>query len=146
MHGDPAGTVTLDYDDRFRRRIALECDNGLAFLLDLPKVTELQDGDDLLLEDGRHIRVAAAAEPLMKAIAADMHHLIRITWHVGNRHLPCEIHPDHLILRHDYVIADMLTRLGATVTLFDGPFNPEGGAYGQTRAHSHEHKTLRIDV
>lgn len=138
-HAVPAGVVTLDYDDRFRRRIALTCDNGLDFLLDLPKVTELRDGDDLVLEDGRHVRVQAASEALMKATAKDMHHLIRTAWHVGNRHLPCEIHSDHLILRHDHVIADMLRQLGAEVDLFDGPFNPEGGAYGKGRTHSHEH-------
>lgn len=138
-HDAPAGVVTLNYDDRFRRRIALTCDNGLAFLLDLPKVIDLHDGDDLLLLDGRHVRVRAAAEPLMKATSNDPHHLIRIAWHVGNRHLPCEIHPDHLLLRSDHVIADMLTQLGATVETQDAPFNPEGGAYGQGRTHSHDH-------
>ncbi|WP_350333905.1 urease accessory protein UreE [Coralliovum pocilloporae] len=138
-HESPSGIVTLSYDDRFRRRIALTCDNGLAFLLDLPQATELRDGDDLLLEDGRHIRVKAAPERLMKATARDKHHLIRTAWHIGNRHLPCEIHPDHLILRHDHVIAEMLVKLGTDVEFLDAPFNPEGGAYGQGRTHSHEH-------
>lgn len=138
-HDAPAGTVTLDYDDRYRRRMTLTCDNGLVFLLDLPAVTELRQGDALLLEDGRHVRVVAADEPLMKATAKDQHHLIRTTWHVGNRHLPCEIHADHLVLRYDHVIADMLTQLGATVERLEGPFSPEGGAYGKGRTHSHAH-------
>jgi len=138
-HAELAGIVTLDYDDRYRRRIALTCENGFEFLLDLPKVIELRDGDDLLLEDGRHVRVRAAAEPLMKATASDPHHLIRTAWHVGNRHLPCEIHADHLILRYDHVIEGMLQQLGVDVERFDAPFNPEGGAYGQGRTHSHDH-------
>ena len=138
-HETPAGIVTLNYDDRFRRRIALTCDNGLEFLLDLPKVTELRDGDDLLLDDGRHVRIRAALEPLMKATATDPHHLIRTAWHVGNRHLSCEIHTDYLILRYDHVIAEMLEQLGTSVEKIDGPFNPEGGAYGQGRTHSHDH-------
>jgi urease accessory protein len=91
------------------------------------------------LDDGRHVRVRAAAESLMRATATDPHHLIRTAWHVGNRHLPCEIHADHLILRFDHVIAEMLEKLGADVEKLDGPFNPEGGAYGQGRTHSHEH-------
>lgn len=138
-HAMPVGHVTLNYDDRFRRRIALTCDNGFAFLLDLPKVTELRDGDDLLLDDDRHVRVRAASESLMKATATDPHHLLRTAWHVGNRHLPCEIHSDHLMLRFDHVIADMLEKLGARVEKVDAPFNPEGGAYGQGRTHSHDH-------
>ncbi|MCV6545874.1 MAG: urease accessory protein UreE [Cohaesibacter sp.] len=139
LQGEPVGIVSLTYDDRYRRRLALQCQNGFAFLLDLPKVIELRDGDDLVLEDGRHIRVKAAAEPLMRASCTDHHHLLRLIWHVGNRHVPCEIHPDHLILRSDHVIADMLRHLGADVVLFEGAFNPEGGAYGQGRTHGHAH-------
>jgi len=138
-HGTPVGTVTLNYDDRFRRRIALTCENGFEFLLDLPKATELRHGDDLLLEDGSHVHVQAAAEPLMKATATDSHHLIKTAWHIGNRHLPCEIHADHLVLRYDHVIFAMLEQLGVQVEKLDGPFNPEGGAYGPGRTHSHEH-------
>ncbi len=138
-HDVPMSEITLNYDDRFRRRIVLTCDNGLAFLLDLPKVVELREGNDLLLEDGRHVRVRAAIEPLMKASALDPHHLLRTAWHVGNRHLPCEIHSDHLVLRFDHVIEEMLVQLGAVVEKIDAPFNPEGGAYGQGRTHSHDH-------
>jgi urease accessory protein len=138
-HDEPVGIVTLNYDDRFRRRISLTCDNGFEFLLDLPKAIELRDGDDLQLSDGRHVRVKAAHEPLMRATATDPLHLIRVAWHVGNRHLPCEIHSNKLVLRFDHVIFEMLEQLGAKVERLDGPFNPEGGAYGQGRTHSHEH-------
>ena len=132
-------TVTLDYDDRFRRRIALTSDGGERFLLDLPKTTELQAGQALVLEDGRSIAVRAAAEDLMVAQATDALHLIRTAWHVGNRHLPCAIGPDRLTLRWDHVIAEMLEGLGCTVERTSGPFTPEGGAYGQRRTHGHSH-------
>jgi urease accessory protein len=138
-HDAPVDVVTLDYDDRFRRRIALTCDNGFEFLLDLPQVIDLRDGDDLLLEDGRHIRVCAAPEKLMKATSTNQQHFVRIAWHIGNRHLPCEVHADYLLLRFDHVIADMLEKLGAQVEQITGPFNPEGGAYGMGRTHSHAH-------
>ena len=135
----PADTVTLSYDDRHRRRIVMTGDNGLHFLLDLEKTTELRDGNDLLLDDGRHVRVLAAKELLMKVTAKDSHHLLTIVWHIGNRHLPCEISAKHLILRHDRVIFDMLEKLGASVQKIEEAFNPEGGAYGVGRTHSHEH-------
>ena len=138
-HELPADTVTLSYDDRYRRRIVFTGDNGLTFLLDLSKTTELQHGNDLLLEDGRHVRVVAAKERLMKVIAKNLRHLLTIAWHVGNRHLPCQVSENYLILRYDHVISDMLHKLGASVENFEAPFNPEGGAYGFGRTHSHDH-------
>lgn len=138
-HETPVDTVTLSYEDRYRRRIALTGDNGTAFLLDLTEATELNEGDHLLLEDGRTIEVRAAPEDLMKATARDPHHLIRTAWHVGNRHLPCAIHKDHLILRWDHVIAEMLEGLGCSVERIEAPFVPEGGAYGHGRTHGHSH-------
>ncbi len=140
QEGEPLDTVTLVYDDRFRRRIKLVCDGGIEVLLDLDKTTELMDGDHLLLEgsDG-HIQVRAADEPLMKVCGTTQHHLLRLTWHVGNRHLPCEVRDDHLLLRQDHVIEHMLEHLGAKMKHIHAPFNPEGGAYGQGRTHGHEH-------
>ena len=113
-------------------------DNGLEFLLDLPEAIQLHDGNDLLLTDGRHVRVLAAPEDIMQVIATDPLHLMRTAWHIGNRHLPCEIHADRLVLRWDHVIADMLTKLGCEVKRLDAPFNPEGGAYGHGQTHSHD--------
>ncbi len=139
VHTTPVDTVTLIYDDRHRRRMAMVADGGLELLLDLPEATELRDGDDLLLDDGRHVRVRAAAEDIMQATCKDPKHMTRTAWHVGNRHLPCEIHDDKLVLRWDHVIADMLEKLGCTVTRLNAPFNPEGGAYGHGRTHGHDH-------
>ena len=139
IHATPADTVTLAFDDRHRRRMAMVGDNGVEFLLDLPEATELRHGDDLLLTDGRHIRVLAAPEDLMQATVTDPLHLTRTAWHIGNRHLPCEIYADRIVLRWDHVIADMLEKLGCTVARINAPFNPEGGAYGQGRTHGHSH-------
>lgn len=136
---DHFDVVTLAFDDRFRRRIKLTCDSGLEVMLDLEKTSELKDGDHLLLEDGRYIRVRAADEPVMRVFGHSTHHLLRLTWHVGNRHLPCEVHEDHLLLRQDHVIEHMLEHLHARVEKLETPFNPEGGAYGKGRTHSHEH-------
>jgi len=136
---EPSQTVTLDYDNRHRRRMTMCTDAGVKFLLDLPKPAELRDGDDLALEDGSFIRVRAAPEALMQARCENARHLVRTAWHIGNRHLPCEVYADHLVLREDHVIAQMLEQLGCTVTRLTAPFNPEGGAYGHGRTHGHDH-------
>lgn len=138
-HDQADETITLDYDSRFKRRVVLTSDAGTEFLLDLPKVTDMRDGDHLVLEDGRRICIKAAEEPLLMITADDPHHLLRLTWHIGNRHLPCQISTDGLLIRPDHVIADMIARMGGSVVEVTAPFTPEGGAYGHGRTHSHEH-------
>jgi len=139
----PIDKVVLDYDDRHRRRIALTTDGGLEFLLDLPEVPSLKDGDALTLEDGRLIAVKAAPEHLLEITCADPVHLARISWHLGNRHLATEISGQRLLIRHDHVIEDMVRGLGAEVREVHAPFNPEGGAYGHGHTpgngHGHTH-------
>ena len=111
-------------------------DAGLIFLLDLPEARLLVEGDVLTLSDGTNIKVKAKSEPLLKITAKNHQHLVRLAWQIGNRHLPAQIVDDHILIRRDHVIADMLTGLGAVVEEVVAPFNPEGGAY---HAHSHHH-------
>jgi urease accessory protein len=128
-----ADRVVLSYDARSRRRRALTSEGGLAFLLDRGEATPLRAGDGLELGDGRIVAVGAADEPLLELTAADPRRLVRIAWHLGNRHLPTEIHDRRLVIRADRVIAAMVESLGGAARPFAGPFNPEGGAY----AHGH---------
>ena len=132
-------SVTLNYDNRYRRRIVLKTDGGEDFLLDLAKTTELRSGDLIELEDGRFIEVKAASEKLMKATSDEPLLILKAAWHIGNRHLSCEIQMDNLILRFDHVILQMLENLGLTLEVINQPFNPEGGAYGDTRTTGHQH-------
>ncbi len=137
---DAADTITLGFDDRFRRRRAYVAEGGLSFLLDLAEATVLRDGDALLLDDGRIIAVRAAPEPLVEITAGETIGLARIAWHLGNRHLPAEIDGARILIRHDHVIVTMLRGLGAGVREVMAPFNPEGGAYGEhNRAVAHPH-------
>jgi urease accessory protein len=141
----PADTVVLDFDDRHRRRMAMTGTRGLEFLLDLANAIALRGGDALVLEDGRLIEVVAAPEPLVEIRGADPHHLVRVAWHLGNRHLPTQIMPKGLRIRRDHVIEAMVKGLGARVIEIEAPFDPEGGAYADgMHAHvpesvSHEH-------
>jgi urease accessory protein len=129
-----ADTVVLDFDDRHRRRMAMTGTRGLEFLLDLETAVALRGGDALVLEDGRLIEVVAAAEPLLEIRGSDPHHLIRVAWHLGNRHLPTQIMPKGLRIRRDHVIEAMVKGLGARVIEIEAPFDPEGGAYA---GHAH---------
>jgi urease accessory protein len=134
--------VTLDFDDRFRRRKRYVAADGFAFLLDLEEATPLRQGDGLLLEGGGVILVQAAPEPLVEVRAASPALLMRLAWHLGNRHLPTEIQADRLLIRDDHVIIGMLQGLGAALRKVDAPFNPEGGAYGEHNrqpGHHHHH-------
>src|SRR5207245_3565738 len=131
--------VTLAYLDRHRRRIRLVADSGAAFLLDLPRAQHLADGDGLELDGGGYVRVCAAPEPVIEIEAADWASLLRIAWHLGNRHLPLQVAGDRRRIRDDHVIAEMVSGLGGRITRRDAPFDPEIGAYaaGAVR-HSHD--------
>src|SRR5918998_153757 len=133
-------TLTLDFDDRHRRRRRYTAEGGLAFLLDLPEAAVLRDGDGLALEGGGYVLVRAAPEPLVEVTAETPERLARLAWHLGNRHLPTRIEAGRLLIRDDHVIVDMLRGLGATVRQVSEPFDPEGGAYGEhNRQTSHPH-------
>ncbi len=133
----PADTVVLDFDDRHRRRMAMTGTRGLAFLLDLENAVALRGGDALVLDDGRLVEVVAAPEPLLEIRGTDPHHLVRVAWHLGNRHLPTQIMAKGLRIRRDHVIEAMVKGLGARVIEIEAPFDPEGGAYaGGGHAHA----------
>lgn len=135
----PVDRVVLAYDDRHRRRLMLTSASGRKILLNLAGARVLTDGDGLQLGDGKIVAVEAAPERLIEVRAADVHELIRITWHLGNRHLPTEILSDRLRIREDHVIKDLLARLGAQMQHVEEPFNPEGGAYGHGHVEGHGH-------
>lgn len=131
--------VVLDYDDRHRRRLAMEGVEGTAFLLDLPEAVPLVSDSGLKLEDGRVVMVVAAAEPLVEIRTTDPNHMVRVAWHLGNRHLPTQIMGTRLRIRRDHVIEDMVRGLGAKVVPIEAPFDPEGGAYGHGTVTGHDH-------
>ena len=127
--------VVLTYDERLIRRKRLTTVHDETFLVDLPNVTNLDDFWGFQLDDGRTIQVVAAEESLLQ-ITGD---LPRLCWHIGNRHTPCQVEPNRLLIRRDHVLENMLRQLGATITLVTEPFTPEGGAYGTGRTMGHAH-------
>jgi urease accessory protein len=140
-------TVTLDHEGRNRRRIALKGDAGLDFLLDLDKATVLNDGDAVKLEDGRLVQVKAAPQRLLEVRAENPLRLLKVAYHVGNRHTPAEVTADAIYIEDDHVLAEMVRGQGCTTTVVMRPFQPERGAYehdcghdhGQGHHHGHSH-------
>jgi urease accessory protein len=135
--GAPADRITLDYDDRCRRRFAMKSDTGLTFLLDLAGAAYLKEGDALVLDDGRLVEIRAKPEDLLDIRGRNALHLTTLAWHLGNRHLAAQIEAERIVIRHDPVIAHMLEQQGARVRRVREPFHPESGAY--SGHHGHEH-------
>jgi urease accessory protein len=134
-------TLTLDHEDRTRRRLALKGDGGLDILLDLDKPTGLNDGDAVKLEDGRLVLVRAAPQSLLEIRADNPLRLMRVAWHIGNRHTPAEITADAVYIENDHVLAEMVRGQGCSMAMVERPFQPERGAYdhGHDDHHGHDH-------
>ena len=132
--GPAIARIVLDYEGRFLRRKRLDCEDGQAVMVDLAETVSLDPGDALVTEAGP-VEIVAAPEALLR-ITGD---LPRLAWHIGNRHTPCAVADDHLLIRADHVLEEMLRGLGAEVVPVTAPFQPEGGAYGHGRTHGHSH-------
>jgi urease accessory protein len=121
---------------------------GRALGVFLPRGTLVRGGDLLVAEDGSLVAVTAAPQPVLIVRACAAHgspfDLLRAAYHLGNRHVPLELQPDHLKLEPDHVLAEMLRQMHLIVTEADAAFEPEGGAYaaaghGHAHAASHDH-------
>ena len=137
-----ASAVTLDFEARHRRRTLLTLDDGEVIILNLPRAVAMSDGDGLQLEDGRWVRVHASKERLVEIRHPDPAQLVRLAWHLGNRHLPTDICGPLLRIRPDHVIEGMLRDMGADLRTVAASFQPEGGAYA---GHSHSHHAGEIE-
>lgn len=145
-----APTVTLDWDIRQKSRFDAESSDGQKVGVFLPRGTVVRGGDVLVTQDGTLLRVVAAPQPVLRITACTDHHhghthdpsfdLMRAAYHLGNRHVPIELRPDHLKIEPDHVLADMLRSMHLQVAEVREPFEPEGGAYGHgAGGHSHGH-------
>ena len=123
-------SVTLSYEDRFRRRIKMLDDSGNFFLLDLQEATQLNDGDKLKLKEGGIIEVKASIEEVMDISCEDSLDNLRIAWHIGNRHIPLQVLKNgKLRLLKNQVLINMIEGLGAKIKFRFSKFHPERGAY-----------------
>jgi urease accessory protein len=135
-----AATVALDWDVRQKSRFDATDSTGRAIGVFLPRGTLVRGGDVLVLEDGSLVRVQAAPQDVLRITACAQHgspfDLTRAAYHLGNRHVPIELQPDHLKIEPDHVLADMLRAMHMTVVAVQEAFEPEGGAYS-SQGHTH---------
>ena len=133
-----AATIELDWDVRQKSRFDATDSQGRQIGIFLARGTAVRGGDVLVAEDGSLIRVIAAPQPVLRITHCTAHgtpfDLTRAAYHLGNRHVPIELKPDHLKIEPDHVLADMLRSMHLIVVAVEEAFEPEGGAYG-----SHEH-------
>jgi urease accessory protein len=134
-----AGRLVLDHDHRARRRFVFAAAGGIEVRLNESRPAQLRDGDGLMLDDGSVWLVEAAAEPLIEITAHSLAELVRIAWHLGNRHLPTQLLGERLRIREDHVIAGMVEGLGGHCHRIAAPFDPEGGAYAGGGSGHHHH-------
>lgn len=132
-HGrEPYDNVTLDHDQRRLRRKLLHLTGGDDVLVDFPQTLTLEHGSALELEDGRLVAILAAPELLYEIRGRDAAHLVRLAWHIGNRHTSAQLEDARILIKRDHVLKIMLEGLGASVGDITEPFFAEHGAY-----HSH---------
>ena len=138
-----ATTIELDWDVRQKSRFAATDSAGRELGIFLPRGTLVRGGDVLVAEDGSMVRVVAAPQPVLVITHCKNHgtpfDLTRAAYHLGNRHVPIELQPDHLKIEPDHVLADMLRAMHLIVKAQDLPFEPEGGAYATGQGSGHHH-------
>ena len=138
-----ATTVQLDWDVRQKSRFAATGSAGRELGIFLPRGTLVRGGDVLVAEDGSMVRVIAALQPVLVITHCKNHgtpfDLTRAAYHLGNRHVPIELQPDHLKIEPDHVLADMLRAMHLIVTEQNLAFEPEGGAYAAGHGGGHSH-------
>jgi urease accessory protein len=138
-----AATVELDWDVRQKSRFDTTDSLGRRLGVFLPRGTLLRGGDVLVAEDGSMVRVLAAPQSVLRISACPTHgspfDLTRAAYHLGNRHVPIELKPDHLKIEPDHVLADLLRAMHLIVNTVDEAFEPEGGAYSAATHAGHHH-------
>ena len=118
------------------RRKKLVSDKGHEFLVDLEEMKSVLSNQVFKLESGKLITIKSKKENLIQIKSEDLNKLI---WHIGNRHIPCQIEATRILIQSDHIIEDMVRRLGGETKSVIEQFNPEGGAYGMGRTHGHKH-------
>lgn len=128
-----ASTIELDWDTRQKSRFDGVDSLGRQLGVFLPRGTIVRGGDVLVAEDGSMVQVIAAPQNVLRITACKLHgspfDLTRAAYHLGNRHVPIELKPDHLQIEPDHVLADLLRAMHLIVHEVNEAFEPEGGAY-----------------
>jgi urease accessory protein len=135
--------LVLTYEQRCKSRLRV---GDAAFVL--PRGVVRKAGERITSTDGRAFEVACADEKLLHIESAD---LVRVAYHLGNRHVPVQVNASFLRIAEDHVLEELVKKLGAKVSRVEAPFEPESGAYAGGhhvhdemghggKIHDHHHK------
>ena len=126
----------MPFDMRQKSRLRTTLADGEEVGLFLERGHILRGGDFLQAEDGRIVVVRAQAERVLDVRCASQTDLVRVAYHLGNRHVPLQVGTGWVRIADDDVLRQMVEGLGAAVETINAPFEPESGAYG---GHHHGH-------
>jgi urease accessory protein len=143
-HEHADAELTLPFELRLKSRLRTTLQSGEEVGLFLDRGEVLRGGDCLVADDGRIVRVIAAAEAVMEVKSSDPGGLARAAYHLGNRHCPVEIGAGWLRFPADRVLSEMLLGMGFAISAVSAPFEPEAGAYAAGHHHSSEAKHAGI--
>ena len=129
--------LTLSSDQRrvFRGKRISDCNQELQ--LQLPREGKLNDGDILLTNHEMiFVQIIAQKENLIEITAKTNLELIKVAYHLGNRHVEIEINENILFIKSDYIIEELLKNFNVVFLKVEKKFFPELGAF------HHEKKSL----
>jgi urease accessory protein len=137
--------VKLTWQERQRSRLAVMLDNGEPAAIVLPRGEPIQAGDVLSTEDGRRVKVISALEEILEIRAQSPFELMRLIYHLANRHAPAMLTADAVYIEPDPVLADLARHLGGNVNTVYQAFEPERGAYHGAHHHDGHHHSGELD-
>ena len=122
--------LTLNSDQRKIHRGERLSDCNRELLLQLPREGKINDGDILKTnQENIFILVIAKIEKLFQLNAFSKLELLKVSYHLGNRHVEMEISNNYLFVKEDYVIKNLLENLGVEIKKVNKKFFPETGAF-----------------
>ena len=122
--------LTLSSDQRRILRGKRKSDCNQEIHLQLPREGKLNDGDILLTNHKNlFVQVRAQKENLIEITAKTNLELIKVAYHLGNRHMEIEINENILLTKNDYIIEELLKNFEVIFIKVEKKFFPEIGAF-----------------
>ena len=122
--------LTLNSDQRRVLRGKRKSDCNQELHLQLPRNGKLNDGDILLTNHKNlFVQIIAQKEDLIEITTNKDFELIKVAYHLGNRHVEIEINENILLTKNDYIIEALLKNFDVKFKKIKKKFLPEIGAF-----------------
>ena len=122
--------LTLSSAQRRICRGKRKSDCNRELYLQLPREGKLNDGDILKTNHKNlYVQIIAQKENLIEITARTNLELIKVAYHLGNRHVEIQINENNILTRGDYIIEEMLKNFEVILLNIKKKFFPETGAF-----------------